>query len=66
MFTKETMKTARANVTQINIVGGYCEIKNPNRRAMARKNDSKKFVRTAFVRLFILIGPRRLLGTNHC
>jgi hypothetical protein len=43
------MKIARANVTQIIMEGGYCEIKNPDRKAMARKNDSRRFVRTAFV-----------------
>jgi hypothetical protein len=48
-LTKETMKTAKANATQINMVGWYCEIKNPDRRAMPRKNTNRRFVRTVFV-----------------
>jgi hypothetical protein len=49
------MKTAKANVTQINMVGGYWEIKNPDKRATTRKKTSRRFMRTVFVWLFILI-----------
>ena len=47
------MKTAKANVTQSNMVGGYCETKNPDRRAITRKKTNRRFVRTVFVWLFI-------------
>jgi hypothetical protein len=46
---KETTKIAKANVTQIKMLGGYCEIKNPAKRAMARKSTNRKLVRTVFV-----------------
>jgi hypothetical protein len=49
IFTKEITKTAKANVTQINMAGGYCEIKNPDRRAITRKKTNRRFVRTVFV-----------------
>jgi hypothetical protein len=44
----EIIKMAKARVTQIKIVGGYCEIRNPTRRAIARKKISRRLVRTVF------------------
>jgi hypothetical protein len=49
MLTKEIINIARARAAHIKIVGGYCEIRNPDKRAMARKNTSSRFVRTVFV-----------------
>jgi hypothetical protein len=49
MFTNETTKMANASVAQINMDGGCCEIKNPARRAITRKNTSRRCVRTVFV-----------------
>jgi len=48
MFTKETVKMAKARAPQIKKVGGYCEIRNPVRSAIARKKTSRRFVRTVF------------------
>ena len=45
-LTNETTKMPKANVTQIKISGGYCEIKNPTRRAMIRKETNKICGRT--------------------
>jgi hypothetical protein len=46
---KDKINIANVTAAHIKIVGGYCEIKNPDRRAMARKNANRRFVRTVFV-----------------
>jgi hypothetical protein len=46
MLINDTIKMANAKVTQIKIVGGYCEIRNPARRAIPRKKTNRKCVRT--------------------
>jgi S-methylmethionine-dependent homocysteine/selenocysteine methylase len=48
-FTNEIAKMAKASVAQINMVGGCCEIKNPTRRAITRKNTNRSCIRTVFV-----------------
>jgi hypothetical protein len=49
MLMKDTINIANARAAHIKIFGGYCEIKNPDRRAITRKNTSRRFVRTVFV-----------------
>jgi hypothetical protein len=49
IFTNETMKIANARVAQIKMVGGYCEINNPARRAIAIKKIKRRCVRKVFV-----------------
>jgi hypothetical protein len=46
MLMKDTINIAAARVIHIKIVGGYCEIKNPDRRAIAKKNINRRFART--------------------
>jgi hypothetical protein len=40
---------AKASAAQINMAGGCCEIKNPARTAIRRKNINRRFLRTVFV-----------------
>jgi hypothetical protein len=49
ILTKEMVKMAKAKVIQIKISGGYCDIKNADRRAIAIKNIRSRCVRTVFV-----------------
>ncbi len=49
MLINDTIKMANARVAQIKITGGYCEIKNPARRAIAIKNIKRRCVRKVFV-----------------
>ena len=49
MFTKETIKMAKARTPQIKKEGGYCDIKNAARRAIATKIIRRRCVRTVFV-----------------
>jgi hypothetical protein len=44
-FTKETIKMAQPIDSPIKIPGGYWEIRNPARRAIARKKIRRKCVR---------------------
>ena len=37
---------AKASVAHIKIVGGYCEIRNPARRAIPKEKTDKRCVRT--------------------
>ena len=48
-FTNEIVKIASAKVPQIKMEGGYCEIRNPDRRAMPVKKIRRIGVRTVFV-----------------
>jgi hypothetical protein len=48
MLINDTINMANARVAHIKIVGGYCEIKNPARRAMNRKRTNRRCVRTVF------------------
>jgi hypothetical protein len=49
IFMNDTINIANARAAHIKIVGGYCEIKNPDRRAITRKKINRRFVRTVFV-----------------
>jgi hypothetical protein len=51
----DMINIAIARVAHIKIVGGYCEIKNPDRRAITKKKANRRFVRTVFVCYLILI-----------
>jgi hypothetical protein len=48
-FTNEIVKMAKASAPQIRISGGYCEIKNPATRAIARKKTNRRCVRTVII-----------------
>jgi hypothetical protein len=55
ILMNDRINIANARVAHIKIIGGYCEIKNPERRAITRKKTNRRFVRTVSVWLFILI-----------
>ena len=45
-FMNDRVKMAQPIAKPIKISGGYCEIRNPDRRAMARKKIRRRCVRT--------------------
>jgi hypothetical protein len=55
ILMNDIINIANARVAHIKIVGGYCEIKNPDRRAITRKQTNRRFMRTVFAWLSFLI-----------